>query len=1200
MRIKKLELLGFKSFKDRTVISFDEGITGIVGPNGCGKSNIVDALVWVMGEMSAKHLRGSKMEDVIFAGSQDYAPTGMAEVSLTLENDGGSFPVRYLNHSEVMVTRRLHRGGESEYFINKEACRLRDIQEIFVDTGAGSKGFSIIEQGQIGKIITSKPSERRSLIEEAAGITKFKVRKKESERKLKATDQNLVRLADIIRELKRQLDSLERQAQKAERYRKLKNELRDKELWLAALEVSGGQGGYGELKAQIEELTEKESFFQTEISKLQAQIQEERVNSVEKEKELEVKQFEFKNLSEKVITSENEVRELEFEIEQTKRSTEIKGSVKEQNQARLSVLQTEKTEVETKYFDVKEKFEIIDEQYSTLDEQFQTHQAEINEKEDILTTSRKSQLELHQGVSHLQAMSQGMTDKIEHINEELVSKNEMKLEVESKNEDFFKRFKELTKEHEEQKQMKLEIVKDTETISENLNTLKKNQEEITVKREEENGLYSKAYSKLESLKELQEQFEGYQEGVKNLLLAKKDGSVNLSSAPLSDWLRAPQGYEQALETCLGDGLQGLFGASTLGELSGSVDYLNAESKGRVQFFVNEISQAGEAPSGVQTLADHMSKEDSDVKKLLSSFYLVEDMDSAKNILRSHQGFCITKKGEMLNSLGQYFAGSAGNDTGLLQRKQNIEDLTKEVAERKTSLDSLEKEIVKNKQKIHQIAEDLEAAKGKDNEQELRVFEIKKDLERADYEKQKAESEIEKIQTSVMEFQEKLQKAMETQEEQLTTMRDLEAKRDEQEKISLEAEEALISLKDNYSDLQMEVTDKKVKHGSLKVELESLEQRLESLRSNEEQLMSEIGSLEEESANSADFISSYSTELGTKKAQLERDMELRAELENTVSKMRDDYEILTATERELGQQVTEHTIEKSKVDSKLGELQVKSEQVRLGMQSRVDQMFERYNVDLTEKSNEYVDLFEREEEGAIVDDVVSLKDKVGRMGEVNLSAISEFDDIKKRYAFLSEQQADLLKAKGQLEKVIVRIDRICSRRFRDTFEAVNERFRKVFPVLFGGGEARLILVENGEDDQEPGIDIEAKPPGKKAQNVSLLSGGEKALTAVSLIFSIFLVKPSPYCLLDEVDAPLDDANVFRFNDLVKEMAKRSQIILVTHNKNTMAVNNKLYGVTQEERGVSKMVSVDLDGNFLSEVKSDSPKVSDPHLQDESPS
>ncbi len=1182
MKIKKLELQGFKSFKDRTVIAFDQGITGIVGPNGCGKSNIVDALVWVMGEMSAKHLRGSTMEDVIFAGSEDYAPTGMAEVSLTLENDGGSFPVKYLNHSEVMVTRRLHRGGESEYFINKEASRLRDIQEIFMDTGAGSKGFSIIEQGQIGKIITSKPSERRSLIEEAAGITKFKARKKESERKLKATDQNLVRLADIIRELKRQLDSLERQAQKAERYRKLKDELREKELWLAACEVNGGQGGFTDVQAQIEELTDKESFFQTEIQKLQTDIEEERVNSVEKEKALEVQQIEFKVLSEKVITAENEVRELEFEIEQTRRSTEIKGSVYEQNQARLQVVQTEKEEVEGKYLQIKEEFEVIDEQYSSLDEQFQTHQSEINEREETLTQSRKTQLELHQGISHLQATAEGLKERIAVFNEDLVSKSEMKQEVESKNEEFFNRFNDLTKDYETEKQMKLELVKDTEALTENLNTLRETQEDLQEKRTEENQAYSMAHSKLESLKELQEQFEGYQEGLKNLLLAEKDGYVANPGAPLSDLINAPEGYEQAVEACLADGLQGLFGAMDVDSLNGTVDYLNSDNKGRVQFFVNELLNVGEAASGVKSLSDYATDASEGVKKFLSCVYLVEDKTAAKELLKSNQGFCITKDGEMLNSLGQYFTGKTGDGAGLLQRKQNIEELTTEVAQRQTVLETLEKEFVKNKEQLEQVSKELEESKVKDNEQELRVFELKKDLERAEYENTKAKDEVEKISVAVMEIEEKLQNTIQTQEEQLFSVRDLETKRAEQEAVSVEAEEALEQLKANYSDLQAEVTDKKIKHASHKSEMESLEQRLESLTSNESALLSDIGSLEKESEESSDFISTYSSDLEVKKAQLERDIELRTELESIVAEMRNEYELLTTTERELGQKVTEYTLEKSKVDSKLSELQVKSEQIRLGLQSTVDQMFERYNVDLTEKASEYIGAYTEDQRDEVQAGIISLKDKVGRMGEVNLSAISEFDDIKTRYAFLSEQQSDLLKAKTQLEKVITRIDRICSRRFRDTFEAVNERFKKVFPVLFGGGEARLILVEKEENDQEPGIDIEAKPPGKKAQNVSLLSGGEKALTAVSLIFSIFLVKPSPYCLLDEVDAPLDDANVFRFNDLVKEMAKRSQIILVTHNKNTMAVNNKLYGVTQEEKGVSKMVSVDLDGNFLQEV------------------
>lgn len=1182
MRIKKLELQGFKSFKDRTVIMFDQGITGIVGPNGCGKSNIVDALVWVMGETSAKHLRGSTMEDVIFAGSQDYAPVGMAEVSLTLENDGGAFPVKYLNHSEVMVTRRLHRGGESEYLINKESCRLRDIQEIFMDTGAGAKGFSIIEQGQIGKIITSKPSERRSLIEEAAGITKFKARKRESERKLKATDQNLVRLADIIRELKRQLDSLERQAQKAERYRKLKDELRKKELWLAACEVSGGQGGFTDIQGQIEELSDKESFFQTEIQKLQSDIEAERVNSIEKEKELEIQQIEFKTLSEKVITSENEVRELEFEIEQTRRSTEIKGSVYEQNQARLQVVQTEKEDVESKFLVIKEEFEVIDEQYSTLDQQFQIHQSEINEKEDILTSSRKSQLELHQGISHLQASVEGLKERVNVCNEDLTSRSEMKLEVESKNAEFFQRFNDLTKSYDEEKQMKLELVKDTEALTENLSTLKTTQEELAEKRNLETQTYSMAHSKLETLKELQDQFEGYQEGLKNLLVAEKNGDVKNPGQPLSDLINAPEGFEQAVEACLTDGLQGLFGASQLNELDGTIEFLNSDNKGRVQFFVNEVLTEGSKAQGVKTLSTYAVNASSNVKAILEYFYLVEDKNEAVAILKNHQGFCITKSGEMLNSLGQYLTGKTGDGAGLLQRKQNIETLTTEVAQGKTALDSLEKEIAKNKAAVEQVAEELEASKGKDNEQELRVFELKKDLERAEYENTKATAEVEKIATVVSEIQEKLQITMESQEEKLHTMRDLETRKAEQEAMSLDAEESLESLKANYSDLQAEVTDKKIKHASHKSEMESLEQRLESLMANEEQLSGDIGSLEQESAESASFISTYSSDLEVKKAQLERDVELRTELETIVAEMRNEYELLTTTERELGQKVTDYTLQKSKVDSKLGELQVKSEQVRLGLQATVDQMFERYNVDLTETASDYISEYTEDQRDEVKEGIVTLKDKVSRMGEVNLSAISEFDDIKTRYAFLTEQQSDLLKAKNQLEKVILRIDRICSRRFKDTFEAVNERFKKVFPVLFGGGEASLMLVEKGDDDQEPGIDIQAKPPGKKAQNIMLLSGGEKALTAVSLIFSIFLVKPSPYCLLDEVDAPLDDANVFRFNDLVREMAKRSQIILVTHNKNTMAVNNKLYGVTQEEKGVSKMVSVDLDGNFLKEV------------------
>lgn len=1191
MRIKKLELLGFKSFKDKTVISFDEGITGIVGPNGCGKSNIVDALVWVMGEMSAKHLRGSSMEDVIFAGSQDYAPTGMAEVSLTLENDGGAFPVKYLNHSEVMVTRRLHRGGESEYFLNKEVCRLKDIQEIFMDTGAGSKGFSIIEQGQIGKIITSKPSERRSLIEEAAGITKFKARKKESERKLKSTEQNLVRLADIIRELKRQLDSLERQAQKAERYRKLKNQLKDMELWQASLEIDQGQNKFETLSSSVEEFSNKDSDLEAEITKLEASIEEEKTHSLDKEKFLEQKQEEFKSFSENVLKEENEIRELGFEIEQTKRSSEIKGSVFEQQQSRLNVALSEKQTVETDYESVKTRFELLDEEYSNLDESFQTYRQEILEHESELTESRKKHFEVQQGITHLNASFENLEEKIVSVHEEIKEKKESQEEIEHVSKDLFKRHKDLTEAYESEKQMKLDFLKDSEALKTNLDELKVSEEKLTLQKEQDQQAYSLSYSKLESLKSLQEQFEGFQEGVKNLLVSRKNQDINEPGKPLSEWIKVPEDFETAVESCLGDALQGLFGVESLNDITESLKLVrDAENTGRAQFFVNEFinkSVLSGANTEYKNLGQFVVSKDagttSAVSNLLSIIYLVSDLDEAKAVFEQSHGYCITKSGELVSSLGQLYAGSSSSGVGLLTRQKDIEELTKDVAQRKTALEALDKKRQSLKTQIEQTAKDLEEAKVKDSEQDFKVFELKKELERAEFEREKAQKEIDKITDSVLSSEEKL-KGFEVKKEEFTAkLEELSQQKVELELKSSTAEESLENLRHKYADIQEEVTEKKVEHASLKSEMNSLGQRLDALIATESELNIEIEKLKTESEDSASFISEHAQELSTRKAQLESDIAKRLEMERHVSKLRDEYEQATQAEREMSTALSEFKIEKSKVESKLNESQIKLEQVGENLQNLVNQMFEKYNTDLTTDYKNFVDLFNTDDSEEIEASAKDIKDKIIKMGEVNLSAIGEFDDIKTRYEFLSSQEKDLIKAKSQLERVIVRIDKICSTRFKETFEAVNERFKKVFPVLFGGGEARLILIEAEDESKEDGIDIEAKPPGKKAQNVSLLSGGEKALTAVSLIFSIFLVKPSPYCLLDEVDAPLDDANVFRFNDLVKEMAKRSQIILVTHNKNTMAVNNKLYGVTQEERGVSKMVSVDLDGNFLQEVK-----------------
>ncbi len=394
MRIKKLELVGFKSFKDRTVIQFDAGITGVVGPNGCGKSNIVDALVWVMGEMSAKHLRGSSMEDVIFAGAEGYSPLGMCEVSLTLENDGGPFPVKYLNHSEVMVTRRLHRSGESEYLVNKQPARLRDIHEIFMDTGAGSKGFSIIEQGAIGKIVTSKPEERRVLIEEAAGITKFKARKRESQRKLKATDANLVRLQDIIGELKRQLDSLQRQAQRAERYRKLKQEIEDIELWISSKEYVELKEKSDEAQRNFDQAQSQSVETEAEVSKLEAELSGLRGGAVEGEKAIEEFRGELKENQDKVRNLENEIQELRFEIEQAKRSKEMTGSLIGENQIREETLSKEFSEVSEKLGNIEQVASDLKEKYESKKSHYEERKVLIDECDNELSDKRREHLSL--------------------------------------------------------------------------------------------------------------------------------------------------------------------------------------------------------------------------------------------------------------------------------------------------------------------------------------------------------------------------------------------------------------------------------------------------------------------------------------------------------------------------------------------------------------------------------------------------------------------------------------------------------------------------------------------------------------------------------------------------------------------------------------------------------------------------------------
>jgi chromosome segregation protein len=1198
MRIKKLEIVGFKSFKDRTVIHFDGGITGIVGPNGCGKSNIVDALVWVMGEMSAKHLRGSTMEDVIFAGAEGYSPMGMCEVSLTLENDGGPFPVQYLKHTEIMVTRRLHRSGDSEYFVNKEPSRLRDIQEIFMDTGAGAKGFSIIQQNAIGQMITAKPEDRRNLIEEAAGITKFKARKRESQRKLVSTEQNLVRLHDIVNELKRQIDSLQRQAQRAERYRNLKREIEDLDLWLSSKQFLGLRE---ETERASRQYNEAELAEVTSISNLSGQeIEVETLRSQMAEKEAAVSDLQLQHMTLKSLAqkSENEITEFRFEIEQARRNKEMTGSLVNENQTRREILEADLERVRDSLATIREEALGLRTEFQTKRTIFDEASSRIQEVDSELTDVRREFLTVSQGESAVSARINSLEETIAGIEERASDARAILEELLEKKIDFEARRDKVKIDKEREEQEKLDLARDVETYLGNRQML---QTQIAERRDEVQKFkdnLNEVTGRLYGLENLANNFEGFEAGVKSVMFWQRQKLELVEESqraeaqnfhPVAEVVEVPAEYELAMEAALGPRLQMLLSDNPDSAFS-AVNYLKEQKSGRSSFVAGGLQTVTyEAPelhaSKVKAILKDVVKTperfQSVVGRLLNNVAVIDSLEGALKLHQEHpQWTFVTTDGDLLSSDGVITGGTAESaDSGLLHRRREIKELSLQKDEWSGKLALAQVTLKKLEDNLKSLVVDLESAQKRNTEKEIFLAGLKKDLERAEQELNNA--------TQAISRQEKDVHSLDTQiETRRNEFDELEERRVDLSTRKLELETQTESLtselqiaRNGIDDLQSDVTRLQVLSATKTSECEGLERQNQMLTRSFDEVMALLSRMSEESEKSTVSMSSNQILLEERKIQLEDLIRRTEEAAEAVAETRNDYEITQARLREIEKSLSGQMSLRNQLQSKMNESKLAMEQARMKEQFLVEQVRERYIIELADIAERY-----RERDGDQKETEVTLKElreKIAKIGDVNLSAIEEYEEVAKRYEFLSKQQQDLVDAKEQLKKVIDRINRICAKRFRETFEQVNERFTKVFPVLFGGGEARLVLSEDPEKG-EMGIDIIAKPPGKKLQNVSLLSGGEKALTAVSLIFSIFLVKPSPYCLLDEVDAPLDDANVFRYNDLVKEMAKRSQIIVVTHNKYTMEVAAKLYGVTMEEKGVSKMVSVNLGDSSRSEV------------------
>lgn len=1247
MRIKRLEVQGFKSFKDKTVIHFDHRITGIVGPNGCGKSNIVDAFFWVMGEQSYKHIRGNSSDDLIFNGSSKYSPLGLAEATLVMEQDlvdtenaptgatAGDLPLP-IKTKEISVTRRLYRSGEGEYFINGTHARLKDIHELFMDTGVGAKGYSVIEQGQIGKIVNAKPEDRRLLIEEAAGIAKYKARKKESLRKMEAATANLSRLNDVIQEIERNLGSLERQAQKARQYKKYKEELLEKEMTWGRRKAKVLNQRLESLKATHAALEQELIGLRAELQTAENTIEVGRISQVTEGKEADRLTAAIQSLSDE-LTRERSALEL---------SRRRQGDLESQ----LTQLENERTELLGAIEIAAEKILIQGEEASAAEEAYQSAHSQSIELESIVRELRQaSELSRRELEKNKQDLMSGITqasdltsraatlesraenarmtaERLESQVQELAEKREL---AATEFERASLTTQDLKATREKLQTERRERAAKVQELEQNFRSIEK---EVEVARRHALQLRSKH----QSLQELAAAREGIGEGPKTALdwLKKqaKDGQVST----LSDWLSIQSGSESAVEGWLEQKLESLIldstqdpnGAHPAALALGALDSVRNKKHGRLAIHLTTPASANSQESSqnsIETIESHSaaSKEallafgfeitgtllsrltfQPNTPKWISQLiehatrgvWLVKSLSPIEKLLESPHATSVLKgwgivaeDGKTFDPSGVIRGGSIDCDqsSSLLGRKRAIQELALELETAQRNLDAQEE----NHQQLKRTLEEARGAAAS-LQSDLQAIEVQiagydRDVEQARRTLKEVESQIARTEDELQRAQEASQSALEEREsirEQvdriIRSRSDLESQISQAEELAQAKEVEYRSFEEKFQALRLNEATLKERAQSLKRELEGIK----SLANDRNRRLSDIERLLERASQER------SSHTGGEDGLVERIQSLTLELGNQrelYSKIKDQMESQSASLQKFHERIKElHQLGDQKLHES-NQIAIETSKLSADAEHLKQNLEEKYGIGCLENANglPIQDEMENpvitqemtaEEELLLGEEVERLRERIRRLGEVNVMAIEEFEEASKRFEYLVGEKRDLENSVKNLEEAIEHINKTSEIRFKKAFESIAERFERLFPIIFGGGQAQISLVypEGSTDILEAGVDITAQPPGKKVVNIGLLSGGEKALTAVSLIFSIFMVKPSPFCILDEVDAPLDDANIGKFNALLREMSAKSQFILITHNKKTMELNDTLYGVTMEEPGVSKMVSIEL--------------------------
>ena len=1183
MRLKKLSILGFKSFMDRAQISFPEGISAIVGPNGCGKSNIVDAIRWCMGEQSPKKLRGRSMEDVIFNGAGDHKPLGMAEVTIVLDNPGREMPPGIMQQPEIAITRRLYRSGESEYLINNIPCRLKDILELFMDTGLGNRAYSLIGQGMIGAIVDQKPEETRQMLEEAAGITKYRKKVEESQKKITLTEANLQRVEDILVEVERQMRSLKRQAAKARKYNSVCEQIKELELQLFS-------NLYGQLKTQsqvkdtaIRDLVQQEAAQSAHVGRLQNEIQVLSIQLEETEKKLTGLRTSHLGIKEELQAKEALLESLDHERNLQQQMELRLREEKRAYQERSSKLKQEATEIRAAIEDVAGRLERLRVNISVQEEVVASRQAMLNkvleEFEDLresLTTNRERESGLEHESGYIEKMLAQISDTRTQLEKELQ-------EIRAKRQEILRASEAKNRLREAEAQRLEDIQEAIEHESARNKEIEEEVEKLQLQLKEVEAELNAARSRLGSLKTLAENFEGFQVGVRTIMKArdlepKQKGHI---LGLVADVIEVDPKYEQAVEAVLSDKLQYVI-VESHEDGKEAIQYLKSKAKGRSSFVpLRDLNGNGSRPgkhNGFPALQDLVKTKDSFrpiINALLGHAVVVDDLDTAIKAWRSNgRNQCIvTLEGDVVDERGIISGGKLlRTSKGLLSRKREITQLEKlveskaqEAAALRADLSALEDRLKKGKASLEARMEERWECQEKINQIDSILFRLGQELDRVESLAAQIQKDMESKEKERARHKAKLQEIA----EQLRRSKDLRATK---EAYFTEKQEELKQCREILEKSKEELSAMKADSRIVEEELRGLNKQLHRVQSYLSEASERLQKIDGEIQEAKDKQVAYEEEKRHVSLTIE---DLREDLEGAEVRVRAaerEKQELQSKIKEMEKQLDTARKQLNDLKERINRARMEGSEIQIKMNSLADMAREKYDVDLPAI---YQDLSVEEfSEAELRQDIEDKKQLKQKLGEVNLAAIKEHEALKERHEFIKGQREDLINSIESLRKAISKINKTSLDKFRETFRQVDEKLKTVFPILFNGGTAGLKLTDESRP-LDSGVLVEVQPPGKKLSHMGLLSGGEKALVAMALLFSIYLIKPSPFCLLDEVDAPLDEANIDRFNELLKEINKSSQIILVTHNRKTMEIADRLYGVTMEEAGISKIVSVDIE-------------------------